>query len=684
VSFINPFFLFALGGALLPVIIHLIRKMRAKKVKFSSLLFLKATPKELIKRRRLRDLILLIARSAILALLAFAFARPFIPRERIPFAAPDERKSTVILIDNSYSMQYGGIFDRVREAAAGVLDDAGDGDEFSVVVFNEEARQITALGPDIAVHRNAVDNLITPGFRTTDFYNPVKLAEGILQEAGNPERRIILISDFQNLGWTGRFENWKIDPQITVIPEKIAVENIENAYVYNFDFRSSRAGSENVVEYNMEMGKSGTAKRDETAALWIDGRLVEQQRVNDDVMNRITFQQREVREGLHQGYVTTGGDNLDADNARYFTYAVEPLPKILCVDEGENRTQRDAFYLESAFGLGEESLYSFAGAGSNRIARGYMRDKQLVFLANVRTLSDSRIEMLRQYVSEGGGLVISFGDRSNPDIWSAVMDAFGVGSIEDRVVVREVQDQDAIIGEVNMKHPVFSVFAQAGGGDIFRPKFRQYVRITPGEDTDVIARYDTGDPMIIERKTGRGTILVYTSTFNTDWSDFPVHEIYLPFLYQLAGYTIMREKQRAHYTVGESVPLEGEQGDEWVVSAPGDRMFKVEIDESGNGLFRLTDMPGNYTAVMGPGRVAFSVNVDVRESELETRDIEEAVALIVRPSDREEFGHFAGAAIDVDEQEKEQKLWRYIVIALIVLFAFETWYANRRVPVKSG
>ena len=100
-SFINTFFLFAISAALLPVLFHFVRKMKAKKVPFGSLMFLKATPKELIKKRRLRDLLLMALRAAIFGLLAFAFARPFIPKDRIPFLAQRQDQSVVILIDRS-------------------------------------------------------------------------------------------------------------------------------------------------------------------------------------------------------------------------------------------------------------------------------------------------------------------------------------------------------------------------------------------------------------------------------------------------------------------------------------------------------------------------------------------------------------------------------------------------------
>ena len=113
-SFITPIFLVGAAAAALPVIFHFVRKMRAKKVPFGSLMFLQATPKEVVKRRRLRDVLLMALRVAMLLLLAFAFARPFIPQEQIPFIAQRENRSVVFLLDGSLSMQVAGRFDRAR------------------------------------------------------------------------------------------------------------------------------------------------------------------------------------------------------------------------------------------------------------------------------------------------------------------------------------------------------------------------------------------------------------------------------------------------------------------------------------------------------------------------------------------------------------------------------------------
>lgn len=675
--------MWAVAAGALPVIFHLIRKMRARKVKFSSLLFLRATPKELIKKRRLRDLILLIVRSIIFALLAFAFARPFIPQDRIPFITRDESKSVVLLIDVSYSMQYEGVFERVREKALDLLDDAGPADEYSLVFFSDEAAQITSLDIDMTVHKNAIDNKLEPGFRPTEFYKPLKLAEEILDDAVNPDKRIIMISDFQNLGWSNQFESWKMNPNITFVPEKIAPDKIDNSFVNNFNLKKRRAGDLNAAEYKVGINaEDKTSGVNETAGLWINGRLIENRTIDKGQLNLAFFQQIGIEEGKYQGYVKSGNDGLSADDAFYFSYSVEKLPSILCVDGTQSGIQKNAFYLEKVFDLGSASLFDYDSQGKNYLTRARLRDYQLVFVTNIDRLSDNQFTALTRYVSDGGSLVITFGNRVNINRMSAHLNKFKIGTIQTPGNREETRLREAIIGEVDLKHPIFSLFVSAGAGELFRPKFRRYVKVLPDSSAAIIGSYDTGDPFLIESRIGAGKVFAYTSSLNTEWSDFSIHEIFVPFLYQLATYAVSKDTDKNSYLVGSAVPMKGAPGDEWEVSAPGDRIFKIQVDETGTAYFRNTDVPGNYTAEFGDNRFNFSVNVDVKESDLRTRDSEEALAVVsksVEGTDREAAAAMSG---DITKDEKSQKLWRYIMFLVMGLFAFESYFANKKYNLK--
>ena len=76
-SFLTPLYLLAGLGIALPVLFHMIRRQPKGQIRFSSLMFLSPSPPRLVRRSKIDDLLLLILRGTVLALLAWAFARPF-------------------------------------------------------------------------------------------------------------------------------------------------------------------------------------------------------------------------------------------------------------------------------------------------------------------------------------------------------------------------------------------------------------------------------------------------------------------------------------------------------------------------------------------------------------------------------------------------------------------------------
>ena len=641
-------------------------------------MFLKATPKELVKKRRLRDLILLILRSLIFALLAIAFSRPFIPDEKIRILTNQENKSVILAIDKSYSMSYSDLFDRVRTEAAEIIAKSDNQDEFSLVFFSDQAEQVTSLSSNKNIHRNALQKMLSISYRTTDFYKPLQLAEEILKDAVNPDKQIILISDFQNNGFNDQFDHWNIDPEITFIPLKIAPEKSVNSYISKFNLKQSRINSKNAAEFSAEIvSHNPNSNEDNTISLWINDKLLNQEDLKTQQLNQAFFQQFDINNGLNQGLIKTDNDNLNIDNSHFFTFSVKDLPSILCVDSDFENTGSDAFFLKSAFDIGDESLYTFSAGGMNYINESRFGGFDLIFAANLTTVSNRRFNVLSDFVFNGGSLILSFGEKIKIDNYSTLLSNFGIGQINNKDMIRNPVNQNGIITQVDFKHPIFSVFFESGAHEIFQPKFRRFAQITPDSNAVVSGKYDSGDPFLIESKFGKGKIFVYSSTFNTSWTNFPINDIYIPFLYQLADYALSLRDERTSCLVSETIQLPGNPGENWQIQTPEGKMLKVIVDETGVARFRQTEIPGNYVAQTKNNIFNFSVNVDIRESDLQTRNVDEVQSVIAQPDENRRKELAAALVGDRKDDEKRQKFWFYLVLLIVSLFVFETYYANK-------
>src|SRR5439155_495037 len=99
-----PWFLAGVVAVGLPIYLHLLRRHSTTPRPFSSLMFFEPRTQSSIKHRRLRYLLLLSLRMALLVLLALAFANPFIMR---PTARTPGGRLVLLAIDDSFSMHAG-------------------------------------------------------------------------------------------------------------------------------------------------------------------------------------------------------------------------------------------------------------------------------------------------------------------------------------------------------------------------------------------------------------------------------------------------------------------------------------------------------------------------------------------------------------------------------------------------
>jgi hypothetical protein len=184
-AFLTPLFLIGLAGLAIPVLLHLIQRERKQVVEFPSLMFLRRIPYQSVRRRRIRHWLLLMMRLAALALIVFAFARPFFRGADPAATAAGGAREVVILVDRSYSMGYGDRWTRALTAARRAVDSLSSGDRASIVLFGS--------GTDVALRSTSDKGRLhaalagVPLSSGATHYGPVlKLAGSILSESTLP------------------------------------------------------------------------------------------------------------------------------------------------------------------------------------------------------------------------------------------------------------------------------------------------------------------------------------------------------------------------------------------------------------------------------------------------------------------------------------------------------------------
>ena len=185
-AFLNPLFLLGLLAAGIPLIIHLWNRRRVVTIDFSSLMFLMAAHRENARRFQLRQLLILLLRMAIVALIVLALARPFLTLG-LPVASVRAKTDLVVVLDNSYSMAYQDVddirFEKAKTLAIDILDTLRHGDSAALILMSDIPNPVfRQLTPDLESVRAAI-NAAEVSYRATNVQPSLELAHEILAES---------------------------------------------------------------------------------------------------------------------------------------------------------------------------------------------------------------------------------------------------------------------------------------------------------------------------------------------------------------------------------------------------------------------------------------------------------------------------------------------------------------------
>ena len=193
-SFLAWTFLFGAIAVVGPIVAHLLSKPRFRRVPFTMLRFLRAGQSQSHSRRRLRDLLILLLRCAVIVLIAILFAQPVLRVKAVPQA---QKAIIHLALDDSMSMAYrdGGrtLFDRMTEKALDHVRQSPDDTRFSIygLASGHSSHNLTR-SEAVAVIKQL--KVVPAATRLADFFSALNQA-GRASAPGSTTSAVIL-SDF--------------------------------------------------------------------------------------------------------------------------------------------------------------------------------------------------------------------------------------------------------------------------------------------------------------------------------------------------------------------------------------------------------------------------------------------------------------------------------------------------------
>jgi Aerotolerance regulator N-terminal/von Willebrand factor type A domain len=672
-SFLTPLFLLGLAGLAIPVILHLIQKERKNVVQFPSLMFLRRVPYQSVRRRRIRHWLLLFMRLAALALIVLAFARPFLRRTEMAAGASGARE-VVILLDRSYSMGYGGKWAQAVAAAENAINGLTAADRASVVLFSSNTEVALRSASDRARLLAAVAGL-QPGAGATRYGPALKLAGSILSESAIPRREAILISDFQRGGWQGG-EGVRLPDGAVLTPVTIADSGKTNLAIAPVSLqRTEFQNQQRITVTTGAVNHTDAAATNVEISLEVGGRAIQSRRVNvaaggsaSTTFDPVTVADRNVR-----ATVRLADDALPRDNVFHFVVSPED-PVDVIVGERPGSGRNTSLYLTRAVAVSEAPRIEAKVRQADSLSAEDLATASVVILNDV-PIAQTTAERLQAFVQKGGGLFVVAGERA---AWPSVADILpgAPGAAVDRS-----RGAAARLGALEYGHPLFEVFRGPRTGDFASARFYGYRSVTLVPGVSTLARFDDGQPALVERRVGTGRVLLWTSTLDTTWTDLALKPVFVPFVHRVVRYLGAYREPRPWRTVGDVVdpglqaPARGSDVSRVALTPSGSRISLdgdgpevLELAEQGFYEFRAQGRDGDVPVVVAS-------NVDLAESDLTPLDPQEIAAAALGRAGGDAAGPLAPPTDDA--QESAQRVWWYLLFAGLLLLGAETVVANR-------
>jgi hypothetical protein len=670
-GFLAPWFLAGLAALGAPVFVHLLRQHVTTPRPVSSLMFFERGVQSSTRHQRLRYLSLFALRSALLLLVVFAFAEPFVRRP----ATGASHHELLIVLDNSFSMRAGTRFADSKRQALTVLAAKPASWKAQVIALGGQIEMLTQPIADEAQLRSALES-IQPGDGHANFG---ELGRNIRTMAETAQRPIDLhlFSDMQRTAMPANFAEIMLPPNAKLVLHDVARGTAPpNWTVERVSAPADLANPKDpkLSRVQAVVAGFGTPAAEKTVSLVVNGKPIAAHKVTIPADGRtvVEFAPIDVGYGFNKCELRIeGGDAFPADDLSLFVIHRSDPERVLFVHASND--SRSALYFGAALGAAGAGSFLLQSVVAEQTTDLDPSKFSFVVLSDVGTLPSIFEHTLTHYVAKGGGVLIALGTnagrRTRIPLWGTD--------------VKEVHDYARIgaaatVSQADFTHPALAQ-GQPGrdNGGWAETKFFYAASVDPGQ-ARVAARLSDGTPLLLDKQSGEGHVLLFTSGLENLTNDLPLHPLFVAFIDKATRYLSGLERLGGSQLVDSFVQLRS-------AAAPAGEIANVEvIDPDGRRPLSLSEArtvqtfrlerAGFYHVRFANGRdTVIGVNPDRRESDLQPipQDVQQLWS-----------GNNAGGvpaettALD-DVKYRRVNLWWYVMLLALVVALAEATLASR-------
>ena len=581
-----------------PVLIHLLHRGRQERLPWAAMQFLVESQRKYQRWVNLKQLLLLLARMAVVAVVALLVAQPLL---RASWAKLFSQRPVyhLVLLDDSYSMTDHDQTQSAWSSALAVLDRLvavtaaqSQSGHLTVIKFSDVLR---TSQPESKLHESSITAESSERLRTqiaswrpseTDAQLIDALMAGIEHvNRQPPQREVILhvLSDFRRRDWE---DSSAIVRHLETLADKLAgIELVqcagppkENLAITELAIDAGVEAADVEMWFRLSVKNYGADRADQvTVDIVQDGRpqtAVSLGRIPAGQSITKRFRATFAGAGDHWLAAQLEPDAVELDNARYYAAQLPAHQRVLLVD-GSSDGQEAAF-LATALAPGGRARTGWETVVETPTGLARYNDLSsfaAVALLSVPRLSSEALDRLESYVQAGGGVWITADDTVDREYYNAELFRDGQGllalplkfpaELEPRTAEA---DADLVVGS----HSAMRVLSGNRNDYLQLANVRMFYETRGQQEADPaevreLATLRNGAPFLVERRLGRGVAISQFGRLSPiptrvgSWSNLAVNPAFPVLANEITAYLARSGARRPLFLVGQRVRSDSSQ-----------------------------------------------------------------------------------------------------------------------------
>lgn len=586
--FLNPSFVLT-GAALasVPIIIHLLSRLRYKKVRFAAMEFLLQSDEQNRRRLIIEQLLLLLLRILAVVLIGLLIARLILD----PSSMLLMRGATthhVIIIDDTLSMRaLAGeqpLFQAAVDTVQRMTSQAGGrpgSQRVTVMTMSDPERPLVIdRALDSALMQDLGPRLgnLSCSHRSISPVTALEAAANVVQGSAGVSPHVHIVTDLRKPDWQDRPDVKKSLDVLGELDAEVSLIQVGEESISNISLQELTADNLAVavgIPWRMNLTFENHSDQIVTglrAIVLVDGNALPVKVLIPDIETNAQVELAHdiafAAPGLHSVEVRLEDDLLNEDNSRFLAVEVTTSRRILIVD-GES-SQDDARFLSLAISDPDLTGREAEIRNTDVLTAATLSDYDSIYLLNVPDLPADAVELLIEYVRTGGGIAWFPDERANTSWYNSLQkqepNLFPVTltSVRQEPPTNE-ETTDRTLPTFE-QHPIFLTYNDPESRLVDTLRYRQWFLTAKDRDTEnnvrVLGRMNNGDPIIFEHQIDRGHIVTFLTTAGRRWSNWPIADApgYVVMHMLLAQYLQRPSESVSHQEIAETLSFQ------WAIS----------------------------------------------------------------------------------------------------------------------